>query len=649
MSAPYSSWRALGPPRTDPDARLSRKLVGRVWTFVRPYRGLLAGVVVAVVATAALTAVPPLLYRAIIDDAVLQQRIGLLNVLALGLLGVSVAAGAAQVASRWFSSHLGERVIADLRVTLFEHVQRLPFAFFTHNRPGALTNRLTSDLAGGHRAFTETLSRVLETVVGVVVTVGAMLWLHVGLTLLALAVAPLFVVVIRRMRGRLHHLMSRKAEADSGMSSLVTERFQVGGALLTKLLGEPGRERDTFADRAATVRDVGVETAVYSRVFHVGFTLVAAVGISLVYLVGGRLAIGGTLSIGTIVAFSAYLTQLYTPLTMLASARTDLATALVSFQRVFEVLDLDLELSQPDDGVVLDRPAGRVQLDDVWFRYPPPGAMTVPSLVDDDPGTARALDHERRPWVLRAVSLSIAPGQTVALVGPSGAGKTTLTMLIPRLYDATAGAVRVDGHDVRDLAPASLAAAIGVVPQDPHLFHDTVAANLRYANPAASDAEIENAARAARIHDLVASLPEGYDTMVGERGYRFSGGEKQRLAIARVLLQDPAVVVLDEATAHLDSESETLVRRALAEALEGRSSLVIAHRLSTVADADQIVVLDGGRIVESGRHEELLANGGLYAELCRLQLSDRRAPPESPLSSRPDEEPPAAPSLLRDR
>lgn len=621
MTAMFSSWRALGSREADADARLSREVVARVWTFVRPYRRLLAGVAASVVVTAVLSAIPPLLYRAIIDDAIMPGDLALLNLLALGVLVVSVAAALAQVATRWFSSNLGERVIFDLRRALFGHVQRLPFAFFTRNRPGALANRLTSDLAGGHRAFTETLSRVMETVVGVAVTVVAMLALHVWLTLLALAVAPLFVVVIRRMRVRLHHLMARQAEADAAMSSRITERFDVGGAMLSKLLGRPEREESAFAERAATVRDLGVQTTVYSRVFHVGFAVVAAVGISLVYWLGGRLAIGGTLSIGTIVAFSAYLTQLYTPLTMLASARTDLATALVSFQRCFEILDLDLELARPEAGVELARPVGDVAVDNVWFRYPAPTAMTVPSLVDDAPAAGPASDDGPGPWVLRGVSFRISPGETVALVGPSGAGKTTLTMLLPRLHEPTVGTVRLDGHDVADVSPASLARAVGVLSQEPHLFHDTIAGNLRYAKPDASHDELVEVARAARVHDLIASLPDGYDTLVGERGYRFSGGEKQRMAIARLLLQDPAVVILDEPTAHLDAESERLIRQALSTALQGRSSLVIAHRLATVVDADRILVLDGGAVVERGTHRELLQREGLHARLCRLQLT----------------------------
>ncbi|MDP9021413.1 MAG: ABC transporter ATP-binding protein/permease [Actinomycetota bacterium] len=611
----YTSWRALGPRGSDPSARVSRDLAARVWRLARPYSGHLAGLLATISLTAVLSAVPPLLYRAIIDDAIGGQRLGLLTILAVAVLVVAVAATTSQIATRWFSSHLGERVIFDLRVALFEHVQAMPFAFFTRTQTGALISRLTSDLVGGHRAFTETISSVGQTVLGVAVTVVAMLVLDVRLTLMALAIAPLFVVVTRRMRGRLHRLLGEKLEAEAAMATDITERFQVGGALLVKLLGRPRREIAGFAARARRVRDLGVETAVYSRMFHVGFALVAAVGTGLVYWVGGRAVIAGSLSLGTIVAFSAYLTQLYTPLTMLANARVDLATALVSFQRVFEVLDFPAAIVERPGAAALTQPRGHVEFDRVWFRYPAAAEVTLPSLAGDHIES----DGDRR-WVLRDVSFTIDPGQTVALVGPSGVGKTTTTMLLARLYDVTEGAVRIDGHDVREVTRDSLAAAVGVVAQDPHLFHDTVRSNLLFAKPDATEQELIDAARAAQIHDQVAALPDGYDTVVGQRGYRFSGGEKQRLAIARLLLQDPAVVILDEATAHLDSESERLVQRALAEALAGRSSLVIAHRLSTVVAADVLLVLDAGQIAERGTHHELMAAGGVYADLYRSQF-----------------------------
>ena len=602
--------------KVDGDATISRELVARVWGFARRYRNKIIGLLVTIVVTSVIGAVPPLLYRAVIDDAIGERRTGLLNVLALAILLSAFAVTIGQVVSRWFVSHIGEGIIFDLRVALFDHIQRMPISFFTRSQTGAVTSRLTNDLQGGHRIFTETLSSMFSTLLGLAVTLVAMFALEWRLTLLALGIAPLFIFVTRRMRGRLHTLMAEQMDANAGMNAQMTERFQVGGALLMKLFGQPRRETQGFSVRAGRLRDVGIDTAVYSRVFHGMFGLVAAVGIGVVYWAGGRMAIDGSVSLGTIVAFTAYLTQLYGPMTMLAGARVDLAGAVVSFQRVFEVLDFPSAVAEREDPVTLASPAGRAELDQVWFRYPRASDVTLASLEGEVTDTG----YDERAWVLKDVSFTIEPGKSVALVGPSGAGKTTIAMLLPRIYDATAGAVRVEGHDVRDLAIESLTSSVGMVMQDAHLFHDTIRHNLLYARPDATEAEMIEVARAARIHDLVASLPDGYDTVVGERGHRLSGGEKQRVAIARLLLKDPALVILDEATAHLDSESEMLIQRALAEALSGRSSLVIAHRLSTVVAADEILVLDEGRIVERGRHEHLASAGGLYEELSRIQF-----------------------------
>ncbi len=612
----FGGWRMLASGPADGDATISRELLARVWGFARSYRRKIAALLALIVLTAVLGAVPPLLYRAVIDDAIGQRRFGLLNLLCVAILLAAFAGTMVQVASRWFVSHIGEGIIFDLRVALFDHIQRMPISFFTRSQTGAVTSRLTNDLQGGHRVFTETVTSIVSTVLGLAVTVVAMFVLEWRLTLLALGIGPLFIVVAGRMRGRLHRLMAERMEANAAMNSQMTERFQVGGALLMKLFGERGRETAGFSDRAGRLRDVGIDVAVYSRIFHGMFGLVAAVGIGAVYWAGGRMAIDGTVTLGTIVAFTAYLTQLYGPMTMLAGARVDLAGAVVSFERVFEVLDFPSAIVEREGAVELAEPSGLAELSGVWFRYPRGADVTISSLEGDNTDSG----YDERAWVLKDVSFTIEPGQNVALVGPSGAGKTTIAMLLPRIYDATAGRVLIEGHDVRDLGIGSLARTVGMVLQDSHLFHDTIRNNLLYARPDATEAEMVEVARAARIHDLVASLPDGYDTVVGERGHRLSGGEKQRVAIARLLLKDPALVILDEATAHLDSESEQLIQKALAEALHGRSSLVIAHRLSTVVAADQILVLDRGRIVERGHHDELVNAAGLYAELCRIQF-----------------------------
>jgi ATP-binding cassette subfamily B protein len=552
------------------------------------------------------------------------------------MVGAAFAQGFLSLIERWFSSRIGEGVIFDLRTRLFDHVQRMPVAFFTRTQTGALVSRLNNDVIGAQRALTGTLGSVFSYVVTLVSVVIAMAVLEWRLTLLALVMVPIFIVPAKRVGRRLQAMTRESMDLNASMNTTMTERFNVAGAMLVKLFGRYPVESSEFAVRAGRVRDIGIRSSVYSRTFFMAMGLVGAVGTALVYLVGGHLVIKDVITLGTLVALGTYVTRLYAPLTGLSNARVDIMSALVSFDRVFEVLDLPNPINDRPDATELDRPAGRIELDHVWFRYPTADEVSLASLEGvttngSSPPAERSPDSDgaaSRPWVLKGVSAMVEPGQTVALVGPSGGGKTTLSSLVARLADVTQGAIRIDGTDVRDVTQDSLHAAIGVVTQDPHLFHDTVIANLRYAKPEATMAEIEAAARAAQIHQVIAELPEGYATIVGERGYRLSGGEKQRLAIARMLLKDPRIVILDEATSHLDSENEHLVQRALSTALSRRTAVVIAHRLSTITTADQILVLDDGEIVERGTHDDLLAHDGLYADLYRTLLrTDRAATP----------------------
>jgi ATP-binding cassette subfamily B protein len=598
-------------------------LTGRVWGLARPYRPLLAAFLATIVLDAVVALAPPLLIRRIIDDAIPQGDGGLVTTTALLMVGLALASALLGLLERWASSRIGEGLIFDLRVKLFDHVQRMPIAFFTRTHTGALTSRLNNDVIGAQRALTGTLGSVVSNVIALVSTLIAMAVLEWRLTLIGLVLAPLFLLPTRRVGRKLAGMARRAMDLNASMNATSTERFGVAGALLVKLFGSYDDETESFARRAAHVRDIGVRQAMYSRIFFAAMAMLAAVGTALVYLIGGHLVIDGAITLGTLVALGTYVTRLYAPIQGLANARVDVMTAFVSFDRVFEVLDTAPMVTDRDGAPALTRPAGRLELDHVRFAYPAADEVSIASL--EEGGT---LGSEAGAEVLHDISAVIEPGQLVALVGPSGAGKSTLASLIPRLYDVTGGRVAIDGIDVRDVTQESLRASIGVVSQDPHLFHDTVGANLRYARPDATDAEVEAATRAARIHDVIADLPEGYDTVVGERGYRLSGGEKQRIAIARMLLKDPAIVILDEATSHLDTENEALVQQALAEALAGRTSVVIAHRLSTIVDADQILVIDGGRIVERGAHDELLAADRLYAELYRNLV--RASPVASP-------------------
>jgi ATP-binding cassette, subfamily B, bacterial len=598
--------------------RVERALLRRVAGLARPYRGQLAGFVGAVVAAAVVSALPPLILRALLDTAIPEKNRGLVTALALAAVFLAIFNMALGLVQRYYSARIGEGLIFDMRTALFDHVQRLPISFFTRTQTGSLMSRMNNDVIGAQQAVTNTLGTVFSNVISVAVTLTFMLVLEWRLTLLTLAILPAFIIPAKRLGPKLQRLTRESMQLNASMNNTIAERFNVGGALVVKLFGKHDRERAGFSERAGRVRDIGVETAMYSRVLFAALGLVAAVGTAIVYLVGGNLAISGTIGVGTIAAFVVYVGQIYQPLTALTNARVDVLTALVSFERVFEVLDFPPLITDRPGAVELVEPVGRVELDHVWFRHPSAAMSSLPSLEESATG---ATDHnDESAWILRDVSFAIEPGEMVALVGPSGAGKTTTALLVPRIYDVSAGEVRIDGRDVRDVTLESIRDVVGMVMQDPHLFHDTVRANLRYARPDATDDELEEACRAARIHDMIASLPDGYDTLVGERGYRMSGGEKQRLAIARMLLKDPAVVILDEATSHLDSESELAIQQALAVALTGRTSLVIAHRLSTIVAADRILVIEDGRVIESGRHEDLLRAGGLYTELYRTQL-----------------------------
>ncbi|WP_232678697.1 ABC transporter ATP-binding protein [Nocardioides sp. R-C-SC26] len=612
-----ATWRNLRTDRSTVKGRVERATIRRVLAFARPHRVVIAWFLAVTVVDAAMVVVTPLLIKHLVDDGIVAGNGGLVTVLALAMAGVALVNAALGVVASWLSARIGEGLILDLRTQVFAHVQRQSIAFFTRTQTGALVSRLNNDVVGAQRAFTSALGSTVSNAIAVIVVGIAMIALSWQVTLLCLALFPILLVSSRWVGARLAALTREQMDGNADLGNVMTERFNVGGALLLRLFGRRAEEDAMFATKAARLRDLGVRITLISRLFTAAMVAVPALATALVYGVGGHLAIQESLSVGTLLALATLLLRLLGPLQGLSNVRVDLMTALVSFERVFEVLDLPSLVRQKHGAHVLPRTAARLEFDHVSFTYPRAEDVSLGSLET----LAR---RESRPGgpVLRDIGFVAEPGSMVALVGPSGAGKTTVTQLVARLYDVDGGAVRVGGHDVREVTLESLEAVVGYVTQDAHLFHDTIGANLRYARPDATDDEIWAALEAAQIAGLVRALPDGLETIVGDRGYRLSGGERQRLAIARVLLKQPAIVVLDEATAHLDSESEAAVQRALDAALVGRTALVIAHRLSTVRDADQILVLDQGRIVQFGRHDELVDEPGLYADLYRTQFRD---------------------------
>jgi len=612
--------------------KVDRALLRRVLSYARPYRGLLVIVLATIALITVVSLAPPLLMRDLLDRAIPDKDIDRVTRLGVAMIAVPVLTGVLGVVQRWASSRAGEGIIFDLRTGLYGHLQRMSLAFFTMSKPGELMSRLNNDVVGAQSAVTGTLISVISNGLSAVATILVMLQLEWRLTIAAVLVLPLFIIPSRRVGRVLRTITREQMEANARLNTAMNETLNVSGALLVKLFGRTVDEDRRFAGHAGRVRDLGVRRALVGRWFQMALGVVGAIGTAIVFWFGAVLVIRGSLTIGTVVALSAYLGQLYGPLSALSNARVELATSLVSFERVFEVLDLEHDIADADvEAAPAPAPIeGRVTFDNVSFDYRkalPEGLESVDRLpgrgAEEDAGEAAPVLPSRAK-AIDGLSIDVSPGSLVALVGPSGAGKTTVTYLIPRLYEATEGRVLIDGRDVRGMALATLAGAVGVVTQETHLFHDSIGANLRYARPDATAEELVAAARAAHIHDFIAGLPEGYDTVVGERGYRLSGGEKQRIAIARVILKDPRILILDEATSHLDARSEAHIQAALDRVLHDRTAFVVAHRLSTVLAADLILVLDEGRLVEQGTHDELLALSGLYAELFHTQFAGSR-------------------------
>ncbi|CAN2239785.1 MdlB ABC-type multidrug transport system, ATPase and permease components [Candidatus Planktophila vernalis] len=614
MHAAWMTHRSMTADPSVKQQKLKAGTVKRIFTFAKPYRLSIWIFLFTVVIDAALIVATPLLLRQLIDEGVIPKDGALVTRLAIYVGLLAVADAAMSMLGRYFSSRIGEGLIYDLRSLVFGHVQRQSIAFFTRTQTGALISRINSDVMGAQQAFTATLSGLVSNVVSLVLVGVTMMILSWQITIFSLLLLPAFLIPTKWVGRKLQELTRDSFNTNAEMSSTMTERFNVSGAMLVALYGEPSREREYFRSRARKVADIGIKMAMLNRLFFIALTSVAAIATAFAYGIGGHLAINGGVTVGTLLAITALLARLYGPLTALSNVRIDVMTSLVSFERVFEVLDLEPMVKNRENAIELKPTHPKIEFKDVSFSYPRAEEISLASLE-----SAAKAETIQSGEVLRGLSFTAAPGTLTALVGPSGAGKTTISALLPRLYDVTTGAIEIDGHDIRDLTLESLRGAIGVVMQDAHLFHETIAENLRYAKDDATEDEMRVACESAQIWELIKSLPNGLATMVGERGHRLSGGEKQRLAIARLLLKSPSVVILDEATAHLDSENEALVQAALQSALKGRTSIVIAHRLSTVRDADQILVLEKGQIVERGKHDELVARGGLYADLYNRQ------------------------------
>jgi len=614
MHAAWMTHRSMTADPSVKQQKLKAGTVKRIFTFAKPYRLSIWIFLLTVVVDAALIVATPLLLRQLIDKGVIPKDGALVTRLAILVGLLAIADAAMSMLGRYFSSRIGEGLIYDLRSLVFGHVQRQSIAFFTRTQTGALISRINSDVMGAQQAFTATLSGLVSNVVSLVLVGVTMMILSWQITIFSLLLLPVFLIPTKWVGRKLQELTRDSFNTNAEMSSTMTERFNVSGAMLVALYGEPSREREYFRSRARKVADIGIKMAMLNRLFFIALTSVAAIATAFAYGIGGHLAINGGVTVGTLLAITALLARLYGPLTALSNVRIDVMTSLVSFERVFEVLDLEPMVKNRENAIELKPTHPKIEFKDVSFSYPRAEEISLASLE-----SAAKPETIQSGEVLRGLSFTAAPGTLTELVGPAGAGKTTISALLPRLYDVTTGSIEIDGHDIRDLTLESLRGTIGVVMQDAHLFHETIAENLRYAKNDATEDEMRVACESAQIWELIKSLPNGLDTMVGERGHRLSGGEKQRLAIARLLLKSPSVVILDEATAHLDSENEALVQAALQSALKGRTSIVIAHRLSTVRDADQILVLEKGQIVERGKHDELVARGGLYADLYNRQ------------------------------